>query len=90
MNTISKMITWLNKWETNKEHNIEVGFDNHAMLKGYIADDKFSCLDEFPDKEFFLKLSKSIPKLYAENKVEYGEIICFIENMKYRISYHYN
>lgn len=81
---------WLNSWETNKKHNIEVGLDNRKLIKGYIFKNEFSCLEQLPNTNFFLKLEKLKPKLYAKNNFEYGELICYINNEKYRIVYYYD
>ena len=36
MTSLLMNLKWLESWEKNKKHNIEVGFDNHDLLKGYI------------------------------------------------------
>lgn len=90
MNTILQNIIWLESWETKKEHNVELGFNNHSMLRGTISENIFSDLEQLPNIDFFLKLSKLKPKLYAENEVIYGELICYVANIKYRVIYHYD
>lgn len=90
MNTQPQNIIWLESWETKKEHNVEIGFDNHSMLKGYMVKNVFSDIEQFPKIEFFLELNKLKPKRFDENKVVYGEIICCIADTKYRVCYHYD
>lgn len=90
MNVLLKKLTWLESWENNKNHNIEVGFDNHKLLKGYADINSFSCLEQLPDINFFIELAKTIPKLYENNNIIEAEIICYIQNKKYRVGYHYD
>ena len=91
MSILSRDIYWLNSYETNnKEHNIEIGFDTHTLLMGYTQKNTYTDVDELPNSEFFLEISKIIPKRYADENVTYGEMICYVENRKYRVIYHYD
>lgn len=90
MSALPQNIIWLQSWETKKEHNVEMGFDNYSMLRGYIAENIFSDLEQLPNIDFFLELSKLRPKLYTENELIYGEMICNVADIKYRVIYHYD
>ncbi len=90
MKIISNEFFWLESWETNKEYNVEAGFDNHALLKGFMLNNIYSDLEQLPGIEFFLEISKLKPKLYAENKMTYGELVCYIENKRYKAIYYYD
>lgn len=89
MSTLHRNISWLESFET-REHNVEIGFDNHSILRGNMTENQFSDLDQLPNIDFFLKLSKSKPKLYAENEAIYGEIICRVGDLEYKVIYHYD
>lgn len=82
-------ISWIETWETNKSHNIEVGFDNHKLLKGFISNNVYPTLNNVPYKEFFSNLKKQIPKLYIEDEIIYAELDCFIDNEPYKIQFDY-
>lgn len=90
MDKCLKNLVWLENWEKNKKYNIEVGFDDHTILKGYIIKDTFATLEELPNIDFFYELRKLTPKLFDDNEIIYGELNCFVGNKKYRIIYHYD
>lgn len=90
MNTILKNFVWLGSWEVNKKHNVEVGFDNHVLLKGYISEDIFSDLEQLPDRDVFLEISKLKPKRYGDYEILYGEILCYVKDKQYRVIYYYD
>lgn len=90
MGTLPQNIIWLQSWETHKEHNVEMGFNNHSMLKGYMSENIFSDLEQLPNIDFFRKLGETKPKLYAENEEIYGEVICYVADTRYRVIYHYD
>lgn len=90
MVSLLKNLNWLESWETNKKYNVEIGFDNHEMLKGYMSAPEFLCLEEFPDIDFFNELKKLKPRHYDSQEIIYGEIVCYIKDEKYRIVYHYD
>lgn len=90
MNKLIDNLIWLERWERNKEYNVAIGFDNHTLLKGYVKMNDFSCFEQFPSVEFFLELEKIKPKLYSNNNVIEGSIICYIESKRYEVIYYYN
>lgn len=81
---------WLESWERSKQHNVEVGFNNHALLRGYLSENTFPSMEQLPDVNFFLELAKLKPKLYAENEITYGEISCCVDEKKYKAIYYYD
>lgn len=81
---------WLESWEKNKKNNIEVGFDSHELLKGYIPITEYQSLEEFPDIDFFNELKKLKPRYYDLQEIIYGEVICYIRDEKYRVAYYYD
>ena len=90
MTSLLKNLKWLESWEKNKKHNIEVGFDSHELLKGYIPVTEYQSLEEFPDIDFFNELKKLKPRYYDSQEIIYGEVICYIRDEKYRVAYHYD
>ncbi|WP_195199104.1 hypothetical protein [Faecalispora jeddahensis] len=82
--------TWLESWEGSKPHNIDVGFNDHSLLRGQLLEDTFACVDQLPDIGFFLELAKLKPKLYAGNEMTYGELTCHVNNQKYKVIYYYD
>lgn len=90
MNELLKNYIWLESWESSKKYNVEIGFDNHTLLKGYMSVNEFTCLEQLPDIDFFLELKELIPRLYAAHEVIYGEAVCYIKDEKYRVIYHYD
>ena len=90
MNILSNKIKWLQNWELKKEYNVEIGFDNHTMLRGYTTEKVFLSIEQLPDIDFFIEIHKLKPKFYADNVIIYGEIVCYIGDKKYRVIYHYD
>ena len=90
MNTLLNKITWLENWELKKECNVEIGFDNHTMLRGYMACNTFPSFEQLPNIDFFLKIKKLKPKRYDDNVIVYGEIVCYVNDELYKVIYHYD
>ena len=90
MTSLLMNLKWLESWEKNKKHNIEVGFDNHDLLKGYIPVTEYRSLEEVQNIDFFNELKKLKPKYYDSQEIIYGEVICYIRDEKYRVAYHYD
>lgn len=83
-----RIVTWINSWDS-KEYNIEIGFTNHASLRGNFFTDNYNSIDEFPNVDFFLQLNVLKPKLYEDAEIEYGCIYCFINDSKYEVIFYY-
>lgn len=81
---------WLESWERSEKHNVEVGFDNHSLLRGHMVDTVCSHVEQLPDIEFFIELAKLKPRLYSENQMTYGEITCYVDEEKYKVIYYFD
>lgn len=90
MMSLLKNLKWLESWETNSKYNIEIGFANHEMLKGFIPITEYKSLEELPDVDFFSELKKLKPRRYELQEIVYGEVVCYIRDEKYRVAYHYD
>ena len=90
MGLVKHKIDWLNSYERDREFNVEVGFENRGILRGYVSSYTFERVEDLPRRDYFLELRERKPKKYEGVEMERGELSAMIGDDEYSIIYMYS